>query len=184
MEKDMNSYQVDIRKPPNIYTHSDGRTELDYHENTSDVLTGMSELKGELRRETERMNAKMGVVEAQMRLVLKLLRSQHRINEVDPEIGLRLNELMTSEQTIDECNVEWSVADASGWKIDRYKQFYAKDNEVYDDSDHELKGCRDDSVGSESEIDMGRNFNSKSKLKDNMEVDDAFEETFKSTMNL
>jgi len=79
----------------------------------------MSELKGELRRETERMNAKMGVVEAQMRLVLKLLRRNNKINDIDPEIGMQLNELMQHNGTLEEENeedLEWFVADSQGWK--------------------------------------------------------------------
>ena len=84
----------------------------------SDVLSGMSELKGELRRETERMNAKMGIVEAQMRLVLKLLRRNNKINDIDPEIGMQLDELMQYDQQEGEEDedTEWFVADAHGWK--------------------------------------------------------------------
>lgn len=84
------------------------------------MLSGMSELKGELRRETERMNAKMGVVEAQMRLVLKMLRRNNKI-DLDPEIGLQLDELMTYEGGSqggqdDGEEFEWFVADSHGWK--------------------------------------------------------------------
>ncbi|XP_066936219.1 potassium voltage-gated channel subfamily H member 1-like [Clytia hemisphaerica] len=84
----------------------------------SDVLSGMSELKGELRRETERMNAKMGIVEAQMRLVLKLLRRNNKINDIDPEIGMQLDELMQYDEQEggEEEDTEWFVADAHGWK--------------------------------------------------------------------
>lgn len=96
----------------NVYTNGDDITALDYSQ-TSDVLAGMSELKGELRRETERMNSKMGVVEAQMILVLKLLRRNNTI-DVDPEIGMRLNQL-ESVENIDEAG-EWFVADSQGWK--------------------------------------------------------------------
>lgn len=90
--------------------------------NNADVLGGMSELKGELRRETERMNAKMGVVEAQMRLVLKLLRRNNKINDIDPEIGMQLDELMHYDNPqhphLDDVDddTEWFVADAKGWK--------------------------------------------------------------------
>ena len=99
--------------------------------NHADVLGGMSELKGELRRETERMNAKMGVVEAQMRLVLKLLRRNNKITDIDPEIGMQLDELMDYDDTKkrsshssshhkpgedDVDDTEWFVADAQGWK--------------------------------------------------------------------
>ena len=91
--------------------------------NNADVLSGMSELKGELRRETERMNSKMGVVEAQMRLVLKLLRRNNKINDIDPEIGMQLDELMYYDNQqqplhVDEVDndMEWFVADAQGWK--------------------------------------------------------------------
>lgn len=96
----------------NVYTNGDDITALDYSQ-TSDVLAGMSELKGELRRETERMSSKMGVVEAQMILVLKLLRRNNTI-DVDPEIGMRLNQL-ESVENIDEAG-EWFVADSQGWK--------------------------------------------------------------------
>ena len=177
---------MDRRQPPDVYVHTEGRAELDYHE-TSDVLTGMSELKGELRRETERMNAKMGIVEAQMRLVLKLLRSQHKINDVDPEIGLQLNELMTNEQTIDDCNVEWSVADATGWKVDHYKNCYSESNDGFEDSEIEIN----DSLQSGSEVEIKGNCQHKSKTNKHsksgtpsMEIDNDLEESFKSTMNL
>lgn len=111
------SKQVEhIEKPTtNIYFHGDEVAEMEPKTHV-DLLAGMSELKGELRRETERMNSKMGVVEAQMRLVLKLLRRQNKI-DVDPEIGSQLNELSKSfEDDIDDTAVEWFVADSSGWK--------------------------------------------------------------------
>ena len=70
--------------------------------NSMDVLTLMGELKQELRVETERMNSKMGVVEAQMRIILKLLRKQK--SNVDVEAGIRLEELMQDDETSESRN--------------------------------------------------------------------------------
>lgn len=109
-------------KNPGIdtYVPGDDITAFEHQFSTnSDVLSGMSELKGELRRETEQMNAKMGVVEAQMRLVLKMIRRNYSIDLV-PEIGLQLDDLMTcnndSPRKDDEEESEWFVADSHEWK--------------------------------------------------------------------
>ena len=124
MTKDGKMFSTDLpesmKSPPkdppvNTYFFGDDTTALDNNTPIVEVLSGMSEIKGELRRETERMNSKMGVVEAQMRLVLKLLRGQNKLN-IDPEIGLQLNELMSSGEDIDEDDGEWFIADSKGWK--------------------------------------------------------------------
>ena len=78
------------------------------------LAAGLSQLKGELRRETERMNSKLGVVEAQIRLVLKLLRRKNKI-DIDPEIG-QIDSITSHEENIDDDDVEWFVADSKGWK--------------------------------------------------------------------
>lgn len=118
VEKPITSQHPEI----NTYIHGDGLTAIEYQGSSStnsDVLFGMSELKGEMRRETEQMNAKMGVVEAQMRLVLKMLRRNNKI-KLDPEIGLKLDELMEydgdSPHNDDGEEFEWFVADSHGWK--------------------------------------------------------------------
>lgn len=79
-------------------THRDSNTFAENSQHNIDVLSGFDELKGELRRETARMNSKMSVLETQMRIVLRLLRKNNKIN-VDPEIGYQLNELMTYDES-------------------------------------------------------------------------------------
>ena len=88
---------VEVRKP--VELSIDIPSEMEVTEKTAvlsshaDALSGteantarMSELQGELKRETERMNAKVGLIEAQMRLILKLLRRHNKIDP-DPEVG-------------------------------------------------------------------------------------------------
>ena len=67
----------------------------------------MNELQGELKRETERMNAKVGLIEAQMRLILKLLRRHNKVDP-DPEVGLeRFDQVVDpNEQVVAERLVE------------------------------------------------------------------------------
>ena len=84
----------------NIPPQHDESAVDDIHHNSMDVLALMGELKKELRVETERMNSKMGVVEAQMRIILKLLRKQKN-NAVDVESGIRLEELMQDRENQD-----------------------------------------------------------------------------------
>lgn len=80
-------------------THSDSNnTFAENSQHNMDVQSGFDELKGELRRETARMNSKMGVLETQMRIVLRLLRKNNKI-DVDPEIGYQLNEWMKDDES-------------------------------------------------------------------------------------
>ena len=86
------------RSTKNSLTHGDSNTFVENSQHNMDVQSGFDELKGELRRETARMNSKMGVLETQMRIVLRLLRKNNKI-DVDPEIGYQLNEWMTDDES-------------------------------------------------------------------------------------
>ena len=64
--------------------HSDSNTFAENSQHNMDVQSGFDELKGELRRETAGMNSKMGVLETQMRIVLRLLRKNSELMKDRP----------------------------------------------------------------------------------------------------
>ena len=109
-----------------------------------------------------------------------------------------MNELMTHGQTLDDSNVEWSVADASGWKVDHYKNSYTN-NGFYDDSDNDLGATSATSsrgsvtsLKSRGEVKMinVRKFSEEKEGKGKGEgegdegMDETFEDDFKSTVKI